>query len=402
MSKVRVQNSIIDGTVLLPPSKSAAHRALICSFLAGGGEVSPLIESKDILATVSAIRALENGENTINCIESGSTLRFMIPIAAALGRAVTFVGEGKLPERPIGEYLRLLPEHNVECRTDGGLPLIIEGQLVGGRFEIAGDISSQYITGLLLALPLLDDDSEIVLTTELESKPYVNMTIKVMADYGVEVAQTENGYFIKGRQKYISRDYSVEGDWSQAAFYAVAGALFGRVEMTGVYFNSTQGDKQIADIIERFGARVERGENSLMVYKSNLKGVEIDAADIPDMVPALAVLSAYADGTTVIKGAQRLRLKESDRIESVTYNLKKSGADITPTPDGMIIKHSTLKGAELKGFNDHRIVMAMTVAATGAQGESIIDDAQSINKSYPGFFDDYNKLGGKANVICDR
>ncbi|WP_177916762.1 3-phosphoshikimate 1-carboxyvinyltransferase [uncultured Eubacterium sp.] len=402
MSKVRVQNSIIDGTVLLPPSKSAAHRALICSFLAGGGEVSPLIESKDMLATVSAIRALENGENTINCIESGSTLRFMIPIAAALGRAVTFVGEGKLPERPIGEYLRLLPEHNVECRTDGGLPLSIEGQLVGGRFEIAGDISSQYITGLLLALPLLDDDSEIVLTTELESKPYVNMTIKVMADYGVEVAQTENGYFIKGHQKYIPRDYSVEGDWSQAAFYAVAGALFGRVEMTGVYFNSTQGDKQIADIIERFGARVERGENSLTVYKSNLKGIEIDAADIPDMVPALAVLGAYADGTTVIKGAQRLRLKESDRIESVTYNLKKSGADITPTPDGMIIKHSTLKGAELKGFNDHRIVMAMTVAATGAQGESIIDDAQSINKSYPAFFDDYNKLGGKANVICDR
>ena len=402
MSKVRVQNSIIDGTVLLPPSKSAAHRALICSFLAGGGEVSPLIESKDMLATVSAIRALENGENTINCIESGSTLRFMIPIAAALGRAVTFVGEGKLPERPIGEYLRLLPEHNVECRTDGGLPLSIEGQLVGGRFEIAGDISSQYITGLLLALPLLDDDSEIVLTTELESKPYVNMTIKVMADYGVEVAQTENGYFIKGRQKYISRDYSVEGDWSQAAFYAVAGALFGRVEMTGVDFNSTQGDKQIADIIERFGARVERGENSLTVYKSNLKGIEIDAADIPDMVPALAVLGAYADGTTVIKGAQRLRLKESDRIESVTYNLKKSGADITPTPDGMIIKHSTLKGADLKGFNDHRIVMAMTVAATGAQGESIIDDAQSINKSYPAFFDDYNKLGGKANVICDR
>lgn len=402
MSKVRVQNSIIDGTVLLPPSKSAAHRALICSFLAGGGEVSPLIESKDMLATVSAIRALENGENTINCIESGSTLRFMIPIAAALGRAVTFVGEGKLPERPIGEYLRLLPEHNVECRTDGGLPLSIEGQLVGGRFEIAGDISSQYITGLLLALPLLEDDSEIVLTTELESKPYVNMTIKVMADYGVEVAQTENGYFIKGRQKYIPRDYSVEGDWSQAAFYAVAGALFGRVEMTGVDFNSMQGDKQIADIIERFGARVERGENSLTVYKSNLKGVEIDAADIPDMVPALAVLGAYADGTTVIKGAHRLRLKESDRIESVTYNLKKSGADITPTPDGMIIKHSTLKGAELKGFNDHRIVMAMTVAATGAQGESIIDDAQSINKSYPAFFDDYNKLGGKANVICDR
>lgn len=402
MSKVLIENSIIDGTVQLPPSKSAAHRALICSFLSGSGKVSPVIESKDMTATVSAIKALKNGEYKINCIESGSTLRFMIPVAAALGKSVTFVGEGKLPERPIGEYLRLLPEHNVSCSTEGGLPLTIDGRLTSGRFEIAGDISSQYITGLLLALPILDGDSEIVLTTPLQSRPYVDMTVKIMADYGVAVEQTDSGYYVKGNQKYIPRDYVVEGDWSQAAFFAVAGALFGRVEMTGLDYASTQGDKKIVDIIERFGAKTERGESSLTVYKSKLQGIEIDATDIPDMVPALAVAGAYADGITVIKGAQRLRLKESDRLESVTYNLKQLGADITETPDGMIIKHSKLSGAELKGYNDHRIVMAMTVAATGAQGRSVIDDAQSINKSYPAFFEDYNKLGGKANVIGDR
>ena len=282
------------------------------------------------------------------------------------------------------------------------MPLKIEGQLKSGRFEIAGDISSQYITGLLLALPILDGDSEIVLTTPLQSKPYVEMTVKIMSDYGVEVTKTENGYYIKGSQKYIVRNYNVEGDWSQAAFFAVAGALFGRVRITGVDFDSTQGDKKIVDIIEQFGAKVERGKNKFTVYKSKLHGIETDATDIPDMVPALAVAGAYAEGTTVIKGAERLRLKESDRIESVTYNLKKLGADITPTPDGMIIKHSNLIGAELKGYNDHRIVMAMTVAATGANGESVIDDADSINKSYPAFFEDYNNLGGKANVIGDR
>lgn len=402
MSKVKIENSILDGTVNLPPSKSAAHRALICSFLSGAGTVSPLIESKDMQATLSALTALKNDEGIINCIESGSTLRFMIPTAAALGKSVTFIGEGKLPERPIGEYLRLLPEHNVKCVTDGTLPLTVEGQLKSGRFEIAGDISSQYITGLLLALPILDGDSEIVLTTPLQSKPYVDMTLRIMSDYGVEVTKTENGYYIKGSQKYIARNYNVEGDWSQAAFFAVAGALFGRVRITGVDFDSTQGDKKIVDIIEQFGAKVERGKNEFTVYKSKLHGIETDATDIPDMVPALAVAGAYAEGTTVIKGAERLRLKESDRIESVTYNLKKLGADITPTPDGMIIKHSNLIGAELKGYNDHRIVMAMTVAATGANGESVIDDAESINKSYPAFFEDYNNLGGKANVIGDR
>lgn len=402
MSIVKIENSILQGTLTVPPSKSAAHRALICSFLANGGDVSPIIDSKDMNATVGAINALKNGEQAVDCIESGSTLRFMIPVAAALGKSVTFVGSGKLPERPIGDYLRLLPQHGVDCVSEGGLPLTISGKLTGGKFEIAGDVSSQYITGLLIALPLLDEDSEIVLTTPLQSKPYVDMTIKVMADYGVTVEQREGSYFIKGNQSYLVRDYVVEADWSQTAFFLVAGALFGDITLEGLDFESTQGDKEIVNILKRFGANITCNDTSVNVKKSKLCGIEIDATDIPDMVPSLAVCGAYAQGKTVIKGAERLRLKESDRIESVVENLKALGVDITATADGMIINGSKVLGGKLKGYNDHRIVMAMSIAALGADGEVIIDDAQSINKSYPHFFEDYNKLGGKANVLSDR
>lgn len=402
MRIAKIQKSNISGTVQVPPSKSAAHRALICSFLAGDGNVSPLIDSKDMQATLGVISALRDNKPIADCIESGSTLRFMIPVAAALGKTVKFVGRGKLPERPIGDYLRLLPEHGVKCDCTGTLPLTVSGKLMPGRFEIAGNVSSQYITGLLLALPILDGDSEIVLTTELHSKPYVDMTVKVMADFGVKIEERGNSYFIPGNQIYQKRDYTVEADWSQAAFFMVAGALFGDVILTGLDVNSTQGDKKIADILKKFGADVTVNNDRVVVKKSQLHGIEINATDIPDMVPSLAVAGIYASGKTVITGAQRLRYKESDRIESIVYNLKKLGAEIEETADGMEIIGGQLHAANMKGFNDHRIVMAMTVAATGVDGLSTIDDAQSINKSYPDFFNDFNSIGGNANVFIDR
>lgn len=402
MRIAKIQKSNISGTVQVPPSKSAAHRALICSFLAGGGNVSPLIDSKDMQATLGVISALKGDKPVADCIESGSTLRFMIPVAAALGKTVKFVGRGKLPERPIGDYLRLLPEHGVKCDCTGTLPLTVSGKLTPGRFEIAGNVSSQYITGLLLALPILDGDSEIVLTTELQSKPYVDMTVKVMADFGIKVEERENSYFIPGNQVYQKRDYTVEADWSQAAFFMVAGALFGDVTLTGLDVNSTQGDKKIADVLKKFGADVTVNNDRVVVKKSQLHGIEINATDIPDMVPSLAVAGIYASGKTVITGAQRLRYKESDRIESIVYNLKKLGAEVEETADGMEILGGQLHAANMKGFNDHRIVMAMTVAATGVDGLSTIDDAQSINKSYPDFFNDFNSIGGNANVFIDR
>lgn len=400
MGIVKIENSILNGTVTAPPSKSAAHRALICSFLAGDGSVFPIINSKDMQATTGVIDALKRGDSTLNCIESGSTLRFMIPVAASLGKNVTFTGEGRLPERPVGEYLEILPKHNVKVESNGFLPLSISGKLTNGTYEAAGDVSSQYITGLLLALANVDGDSAVILTTKLQSKPYVDMTVKVMADYGVYVKETEFGYLIHGNQQFKKLDYTVEGDWSQAAFFLVAGAIGGDITVNGLDMNSTQGDKEIVNVIRNFGGNITVDDNEIRCFGGELKGTEIDASDIPDLVPIIAVLAAFAKGKTVIKGAERLRYKESDRIESVVQNLKLLGAQVQETTDGMIINGGKkLNSAKLKGFNDHRIVMAFSVAGLYIDGTVEIDDAESINKSYPSFFEDYNRLGGKADVL---
>lgn len=400
MSNVFLQNSFLKGDVTAPPSKSAAHRALICSFLAGGGTVNPIIPSKDMQATVGVINALKENSSTLNCIESGSTMRFMIPVAAALGRNVTFVGQGSLLSRTAGEYLTLLPKHNVNIEGNGYLPLTISGQLKNGSFEVAGDVSSQYITGLLLALACLEGDSAVILTTPMQSKPYVDMTVKIMGDYGVEVRETDFGYLVHGGQQFKKLDYTVEGDWSQAAFFLAAGAINGDVCVTGLDMSSAQGDKAIVDVLKAFGADVRCNENSVSVKKSKMHGAAVNAENIPDLVPIIAVTAAFAQGDTVISGAERLRYKESDRIESVVSNLRALGAEVTETEDGMIIHGGKqLKGARLKGFNDHRILMAFSVAALAVDGNIEIDDAQSINKSYPSYFEDYNMLGGKANVI---
>ena len=402
MSIVELENSILNGAVNIPSSKSAAHRALICSFLAGDGAVEGITDSYDMKATLGALSALKNGDEEINCIESGSTLRFIIPIAAALGKSVTFVGSGRLPERPIGEYIGLLESHGVKCESNGFLPLKISGQLKPGRFEIRGDISSQYVTGLLLALPLLKENSEIVLTTPLQSKPYVDLTVKVLNDYAIVIGETENGYSIEGNQQYKVRDYRVEGDWSQAAFFLAAGAISGDVTVKGLDLNSTQGDKEIVSILKRFGADIEVNDDSVRAKKSALSGIEIDAKDIPDMVPALSVVAANAKGKTIIKNIQRLRIKESDRVESIASNLKRAGVNAISTDNEIIIEGSGYYGAELFGYNDHRIVMAFSVLALNADGKTIITDAESINKSYPDYFEDYNLLGGRANVINNR
>lgn len=399
MKIVEIENSALNGELTLPPSKSAAHRAIICSFLAGGGTVEPMIPSKDMKAAIGAANSLKSGDKIINCIESGNTLRFFIPVAAALGKEVTFIGEGRLPQRPLGEYIELLPKHGVNIESSGSLPLSISGKLESGDFEIRGDISSQYITGLMLALPVLDGDSKIILTTPLKSKPYVDMTVKVLSDYGVFVQETDYGYFIKGNQKYAVRDYTVEGDWSHAAFFMSAAAIGGKITLKGLDMNSAQGDKAVVDVMRMFGAEVTVGENSVTCEKSELHGIDIDCDNIPDMVPAIAVTAAFAKGKTVIRGAQRLRFKESDRIEAIVSNLRKMGVDVAETDDGMIINPCGVCTAQLKGYNDHRIVMALSVAGLFAKGKICIDEAESVNKTYPSFFDDFNKLGGKANVI---
>ncbi len=402
MSIVEIKNAILTGTLQIPPSKSVSHRALICSFLAGAGGVSPIIDSNDMLATRSVLAALREGRATANCIESGSTMRFMIPVAAALGLDITFVGEGSLTTRTIGEYLALLPAHGVSVESDGYLPMHICGRLQPGTYRIAGDVSSQYITGLLLALPLLDGDSQIILTTRLQSKPYVDMTISVMSRYGVHIDETEYGYYVRGNQKYSVIDYEVESDWSQAAFFLAAGIIGGDVTLTGTNMQSSQGDRAIVDILRRFGGDIRVTDGGIRAVKSRLTGITIDASDTPDLVPVLAVVAAYSAGETVITGAERLRYKESDRLRSVCDNLNRMGVCVTAHDDGMTILGGRLHGAALDGYNDHRVLMSFAVAALDCDGDVTITDAESINKSYPAFFDDYNSLGGRANVLNDR
>ena len=418
-----VKKSKINGTLSMPPSKSAAHRAIICAALCDGkSKISPVDMSNDIRATIECMKALgadielegnsltvdgrnifKNKNLTLDCGESGSTLRFLVPICSTGGASVEFIGHGKLPERPIGIYLDCLPDKGVCCETKGGLPLKISGKLKSGIYEIAGNVSSQFITGLLLALPMLEGDSEIILTTELQSTGYVDMTTDIMEKFGVETRRTENGWKIKGDQRYKARNFKVEGDWSQAAFFMTAAAIGGKVTIDNLNIESYQGDKECIEIYKKFGVNISESGGNIIVEKNKLKGIEINAENIPDMVPALSVVGALSKGITVIKGAERLRIKECDRLSAMADGLSRMGADIQETKDGFIIHGvNCLKGAEVDGYNDHRIVMALSAAAVGAEGEVIISDMESINKSYPKFFEDYRKVGGKADVIMGK
>ena len=420
MSDVKFSPFVPNGTVNVPPSKSDVHRAIICAAMANGvSRISPVALSNDIKATIGCIKALgadavlENNVLTVDgtnmyknktalldCGESGSTLRFFIPIAAVGNINATFVGNGKLPQRPIGIFTEALPKAGTVCKTEGGLPLEIKGQLKSGIFEIPGNVSSQFITGLLLALPILEGDSEIVLTSPLESVGYIAMTIRTMKQFGVNIQATEKGWHIKGGQSYKTCDYTTDGDWSQAAFFMVLGAVSGKVTVKGVAKDSTQGDKKCAEILARFGAKVTQLDNEVTVEKGELKALTIDASQIPDLVPVLSVCAAFAEGTTKIINAERLRIKECDRLKATAELLNNLGGKVKDLSDGLEITGvSSLKGGNINGYNDHRIVMSAAVCAARSDEDITATFAMSINKSYPDFYIDYNSIGGKANVL---
>lgn len=420
MSDVKFSPFVPNGTVNVPPSKSDVHRAIICAAMANGvSRISPVALSNDIKATIGCIKALgadavlENNVLTVDgtnmyknktalldCGESGSTLRFFIPIAAVGNINATFVGKGKLPQRPIGIFTEALPKAGTVCKTEGGLPLEIKGQLKSGIFEIPGNVSSQFITGLLLALPILGGDSEIVLTSPLESVGYIAMTIRTMKQFGVNIQATEKGWHIKGGQSYKTCDYTTDGDWSQAAFFMVLGAVSGKVTVKGVAKDSTQGDKKCAEILARFGAKVTQLDNEVTVEKGELKAITIDASQIPDLVPVLSVCAAFAEGTTKIINAERLRIKECDRLKATAELLNNLGGKVKELSDGLEITGvSSLKGGNVNGYNDHRIVMSAAVCAARSDEDITATFAMSINKSYPDFYIDYNSIGGKANVL---
>ena len=419
MNNVNVEPSQLNGTVAIPPSKRDVHRAIICGALSRGKcVISPVDLSEDIKATIGCVETLgakvniSEGVLTIDgsemfkgnnyqifCNESGSLLRFIIPVVSAMGISATFTGAGRLPERPIGIYLDCLPKAGVKCTTKSGLPLTVEGQLQPGEFEIPGNVSSQFITGLLFALPLLKEDSKIILTSPLESVAYVDITINVMKKFGVIIETTDYGYFVKGNQKYIPKNYTTEGDWSNAAFFMTAAAIKGDITVTGVDKNSAQGDKEIAEILKRFGAKVEFTDNGVRVQKGDLKATDLDARQIPDLVPILAVCATFAEGITHITGAERLRIKESDRLSAIANAINQLGGNVIEKPDGLVITGvKSLKGGTVQGVNDHRIVMAMSVATLMATDTVTITDMESIKKSFPNYFEEYNRLGGISYV----
>ncbi len=410
---IKIIPSALCGEVSIPPSKSAAHRALICAALAEGeSRVEPYCTSKDIRATVSCLKALgmrtqedQKGYTVginetlkggvLDFNESGSTARFLLPVAAALGADITAVGQGRLPERPMEVLTSLLREHGVKASSDN-LPITLKGRMTAGEFRLPGNISSQYISGLMLAAPLLDRDVYIEPTTALESVGYIDMTVDAMKKQGVTVEETNKGWKISAAQSYKPANTIIEGDWSQAAFFMSAAAIGGDIKISGLDFTSRQGDMAALDVFAAFGADITINDNVLHIKKGTLRGIEVNASDIPDMVPAIAATAAFAQGKTVIHSAERLRIKESDRIKTTLAALTAMGIKTEERPDGMVIYGGQPKGSIIDGANDHRIVMAFSVAAAYAQGESIVLGAEAINKSYPEFYRDFEKLGGKT------
>lgn len=401
---IKINPTKLKGYVNIPASKSIAHRMLICSALANGKSIIGNINySKDIDATINAMKALgaeiftdkNNAEingivhtpkkSVIDCNESGSTLRFIIPVATALGIKTEFHGRGRLPQRPIDIYTRELTKHGITFDYNNTMPFTVSGQLTNGIYEIEGNVSSQFITGLLFALPLLNGDSEIVMTSHLESRPYVDITIDVLKKFGIIIEETEKGFHIKGNQTYKAYSGNVEGDFSQAAFFYVANSLGSSIILGNLNTNSVQGDKKIIEIIN------QTEQNGFF---------NADCSDIPDLVPVLAVLASFGKKTSIICNAERLKIKESNRLETTAELINNLGGDVKITNDGLIIRPTNnMHGGTIESFGDHRIVMAGAVMATALKEELIINGAEAVTKSYPDFFEDYKKLGGNVNVI---
>ena len=421
---VTVENTDhLEGVVSAPPSKAYTHRMLIAASLSNGPSkiFNPLL-SDDTQATLEAVKALgaetelhENywtihGQETlktpdqpIDCRESGSTLRFMIPVAALAPGHSTFLFGASFERRPVAPLLESLKELGVEStiQRNNSSVMVRGGGIRGGKTSIRGDISSQFISGLLFACPKANEDTEIAVTTKLESKGYVEMTFEVLVEHGLEGAVNPelSCLWIPSNQSYRPCDHTVPGDFSSAAFLLAAAAVTSsRVTVKNLEYQTAQGDRAIVSILEEMGAAVKIRDNSVEVDGGQLVGVDIDAKDIPDLVPVCAVLACYAEGRSEIYNAKRLRYKESDRLDSISTELKKMGADIIVNEDGLTINGSSgLHGATIDPHNDHRIAMACAVAALGAVGETKIQNVECINKSYPQFFSDLRVLG--ANVV---
>ena len=396
----------IRGRVKAPPSKSHVHRLLIAAALCEEHETRIHCpgENEDIDATIRCLQALNtniekdgdwisarrdgplfssSSHKTLDCGESGSTLRFLLPLCAAKPRAmevpIVLTGSGRLPSRPNGPLLEALRSHGAQIHGDF-LPLTMDGGLFAGDYELPGNVSSQYFSGLLFALPLLEGDSTLRHTSPLESRPYVDLTLSVLRQFGIRVEKMENGWRVPGRQRYISPGAArAEGDWSAAAFWLGANMLGNAVTVEGLNDHSCQGDQAIETLLSRIGG-------------------EIDVTDTPDLMPVLSAVAAAIPGkVTRITGAARLRLKESDRLAAMAKTIQALGGQAEELPDGLIVHGTELKGGTVDGMNDHRVVMSAAIAATACQGPVTILGAEAVNKSYPDFWNDFETLGGRLH-----
>ena len=414
--KVKITPSLPTGKIKAIASKSAAHRLLICAAFADKSTELVCEEiNEDISATVRCLNALgakitRKGTSfivlpvknlrqnaTLDCGESGSTMRFLVPVVAVLGCGADFAMSGRLPERPLSPLREELEAHGISFSAAGTNPLTLRGKIGAGEYSIRGDVSSQFISGLLFALSLVDGKSRIKIEGKLESAPYVNMTLDALYEFDAEPEQTESGFNVDGRKRLSSPEkLTVEGDWSNAAFALCAGAINkkAKVSVFALDPESTQGDRAIIETLVRFGADVRRKGDCFTVRGGELRGIELDASNIPDLVPVIAVVAAAAEGQTVIYGASRLKIKESDRLATVTQMLSSLGADIKMTDDGLIINGGkALSGGEVSSCGDHRIAMSAAVASTICTDTVTVNSAEAVAKSYPAFWEDFAALG---------
>ncbi len=430
MDTIRLFPRPLRGTVYAPSSKSMGHREIICAGRAAGTSVVENISmSEDIRATCRCLRALGTlteevpgriaGRSALritggrlraaqpgaDCGESGSTLRFFIPLAMLLGENFTFTGRGKLPGRPLNAYYDLFAALGLHYTNDGGrLPLTVNGVLPPGTYRLPGDVSSQFVSGLLFALPLAAGASVIEITSPLESAPYVDLTLSCLRAYGVEVANDNHRrYRVPGGQRYQARSGCVEGDWSQAAFWLVGGTLGEEITCGGLNLASLQGDRAIMEIVRRMGGRIARADNAVSASAAATRAAVIDGSACPDIIPVLSVLAAVSAGTTEIINAGRLRIKECDRLAAMAAELTKLGACVEELPEGLRIQgrpEGLRGGAEVEAWNDHRVAMSLAIAAQKCKEPVILRGAGSVRKSYPDFWRDYVSLGGDLEVLA--
>ncbi|WP_304340221.1 3-phosphoshikimate 1-carboxyvinyltransferase [Metaclostridioides mangenotii] len=453
MADIKLYPSELNGQVIVPPSKSMSHRAIICASLASGTSIIENIDfSDDINSTIKAMKILgaeitvegkslyiqgikskemvrkfeykkqvqdkeqfqicnydltneninfEKNIPTVDCSESGSTLRFIIPIFSALSKPARYIGRGNLGKRPLSIYYKIFDDQNIryEFKSEE-LDLTVLDNLKPGEFYIEGNVSSQFISGLIFALPLLNGDSKIYITTEFESKPYLDLTILVLKSFGIDIENKGYREFtIKGNQEYKNCNYRVEGDYSQGAYFLCANALGSDISLSGLKEDSLQGDKRIIGILDSMGTSSKFVDDKLYNISRELTGTTIDASQCPDIIPVLSLVATLSKGETKIVNAHRLKLKECDRLEATRLELLKLGGDIEATEDSLIIKgiDKLRGGINVWSHNDHRIAMMLSIASCFCEEEIVICDSECISKSYPNFYKDFMELGGKID-----